>query len=176
MTTLRRFCAALGWPRLRRWSEAIERTREAERRVAAATEPEGEFHLKVMWVPAVDDSGGKHPPSKSGVGWIEGICHDPRLAIPYVWIEPKRVGSDAYETLYFVAPIADVGSRLAVVNGTALGSIRSSFIPANSSARFDALPAALKPDGLVEMPQVRVPAAWVDRISDDLGVPKRDRR
>ena len=122
MTTLRRFCAALGWPRLRRWSEAIERTREAERPAAAATEPEGEFHLKVMWAASVDDSGGKHPPSKSGVGWIKGICHDPRLAIPNVWIEPKRVGSDVYETLYFVAPIADVGGRLAVVNGTALGS------------------------------------------------------
>ena len=37
MTTLRRFCDALGWPRLRRWSDArriVERVRYHETRGA----------------------------------------------------------------------------------------------------------------------------------------------
>ena len=38
-TTLRSFCEAVGWPRLRRLSDAIARVRESERRAAAAPKP-----------------------------------------------------------------------------------------------------------------------------------------
>ena len=60
-TTLRSFCEAVGWPRLRRSSDAIARVRESERRAAAApkpapapgpaltADPQGEIHLAVTW-------------------------------------------------------------------------------------------------------------------------------
>ena len=190
MSSLKAFCKAAGWPRLRRWSQAIERVKQSEREAAAAapkpapapgpalaTDPEGEIHLAVTWHREIDDSGGKYPPAESGGGWLYGTSDDPRLAIPLVWTEAKRDSrtGDEYENIYFVAPIAEVEGKMAVVNGVALGHISYSFIPADG-CRYDGVPAELKPDGLISMPQTRVPAEWMDQISDALGVWKRDRR
>ena len=77
-TTLKAFCEAVGWPRLRRLSDAIARVRESERRAAAApkpapapgpaltADPQGEIYLAVTWQREIDDSGGKYPPAESG--------------------------------------------------------------------------------------------------------------
>ena len=124
-TTLRSFCEAVGWPRLRRLSDAIARVRESERRAAAApkpapapgpalaADPQGEIHLAVTWQREIDDSGGKYPPAESGGGWLYGTSDDPRLAITLAWTEAKfdRSTREKYEVLHFAAAIGEGGGQ-----------------------------------------------------------------
>ena len=182
MTTLRRFCAAVGWPRQCRRSDAIERVKATEAAArpapAFAPEPASEVHLTVVWLRSCDDSNGKFPPARSGGGWLYGVSDAPRLAIPLVWTEPKydRSRRRHYEKLYFVAPVEAVEGKTLVVNGRALGTIAWSNIPSDGACRYDAVPGELKPDGLIRMPQIELPPDWTDAVCDELGVSKPDRR
>ena len=139
VTTLRSFCEAVGWPRLRRLSDAIARVRESERRAAAApkpapapgpaltADPQGEIHLAVTWQQEIDDSGGKYPPAESGGGWLYGTSDDPRLAITLAWTEAKfdRSMREKYEVLHFAAAIGKVEGKTLFVNGRCISPVSS---------------------------------------------------
>ena len=136
-TTLRSFCEAVGWPRLRRLSDAIARVRESERRAAAApkpapapgpaltADPQGEIHLAVTWQREIDDSGGKYPPAESGGGWLYGTSDDPRLAITLAWTEAKfdRSTREKYKVLHFAAAIGKVEGKTLFVNGRCISPV-----------------------------------------------------
>ena len=82
-----------------------------------------------------------------------------------------------YESLRFcVAPALaeDIAGRTLVVNGTPLGTLSWSSVPAGG-ARYRDVPAAHLDRGLMKQPQVRVPPTWLDAICDELGVWKRER-
>ena len=66
MTTLKAFCKAAGWPRLRRWSHAIERVKEAEAVAAsAASAPPADQRMTIHEVGERLIEGGAHGPSAS---------------------------------------------------------------------------------------------------------------
>ena len=158
-TTLRSFCEAVGWPRLRRLSDAIARVRESERRAAAAPKPapapgpaltanpQGEIHLAVTWQREIDDSGGKYPPAESGGGWLYGTSDDPRLAITLAWTEAKfdRSTRENYETLHFVTAIGEVEGKTLFVSGRCVGRVTYSNIPCDAQL-YHEVHGALKED------------------------------
>ena len=158
-TTLRSFCEAVGWPRLRRLSDAIARVRESERRAAAApkpapapgpaltADPQGEIHLAVTWQREIDDSGGKYPPAESGGGWLYGTSDDPRLAITLAWTEAKfdRSTRENYETLHFVTAIGEVEGKTLFVSGRCVGRVTYSNIPCDAQL-YHEVHGALKED------------------------------
>ena len=62
--TLTRLCKALGWPRLRRWSQAIERVKAAESAAQAAEPaPAAGARMTIHEVGERLIEGGAHPPS-----------------------------------------------------------------------------------------------------------------
>ena len=62
--TLTRLCKALGWPRLRRWSDAIERVKAAESAAQAAEPaPAAGARMTIHEVGERLIEGGAHPPS-----------------------------------------------------------------------------------------------------------------
>ena len=64
MTTLKAFCKAAGWPRLRRWSQAIERVKEAEAvAVSAASAAPVDQRMTIREVSERLIEGGAHSPS-----------------------------------------------------------------------------------------------------------------
>ena len=63
MPTLRSFCEAVGWPRLRRWSQVIERVKEAE--AAAASAPPADQRMTIHEVSERLIEGGAHRRSAS---------------------------------------------------------------------------------------------------------------
>ena len=150
VTTLRTFCEALGWQRLRRWSEAIVRVRESGRRAPAApkpapapgptlaADPEGEIHLAVTWHREIDDSSG---------GWLYGTSDDPRLAITLAWTEAKfdRSTREKYEVLHFAAAIGKVEGKTLFVNGRCIGPVTYSSIPFDRP-RYHDVPDSPKED------------------------------
>ena len=157
--TLRSFCEAVGWPRLRRLSDAIARVRESERRAAAApkpapapgpalaADPQGEIHLAVTWQREIDDSGGKYPPAESAGGWLYGTSDDPRLAITLAWTEAKfdRSTRGNYETLHFVTAIGEVEGKTLFVSGRCVGRVTYSNIPCDAQL-YHEVHGALKED------------------------------
>ena len=159
VTTLRSFCEAVGWPRLRRLSDAIARVRESERRAAAApkpapapgpalaADPQGEIHLAVTWQREIDDSGGKYPPAESGGGWLYGTSDDPRLAITLAWTEAKfdRSTRENYETLHFFTAIGEVEGKTLFVSGRCVGRVTYSNIPCDAQL-YHEVHGALKED------------------------------
>ena len=174
VTTLRSFCEAVGWPRLRRLSDAIARVRESERRAAAApkpapapgpalaADPQGEIHLAVTWQREIDDSGGKYPPAESGGGWLYGTSDDPRLAITLAWTEAKfdRSTREKYEVLHFAAAIGKVEGKTLFVNGRCISPVTYSNIPCDGPRYLDVRGALKKDHGggffTIQKPQVSV--------------------
>ena len=173
-TTLRSFCEAVGWPRLRRLSDAIARVRESERRATAApkpapapgpalaADPQGEIHLAVTWQREIDDSGGKYPPAESGGGWLCGTSDDPRLAITLAWTEAKfdRSTREKYEILHFAAAIGKVEGKTLFVNGRCISPVTYSNIPCDGPRYLDVRGALKKDHGgdffTIQKPQVSV--------------------
>ena len=163
-TTLRSFCEAVGWPRLRRSSDAIARVRESERRAAAApkpapapgpaltADPQGEIHLAVTWQREIDDSGGKYPPAESGGGWLYGTSDDPRLAITLAWTEAKfdRSTREKYEVLHFAAAIGKVEGKTLFVNGRCISPVTYSNIPCDGPRYLDVRGALKKDHGALK--------------------------
>ena len=93
MTTLRRFCDTVGWPRLRRWSEAIDRVKSLEATAGAMPATwfsGGEVSVTQIIEVARRETGYIDPVFRSDFlpdpqGWAQSVEHYGHDTLPEEW-------------------------------------------------------------------------------------------